>query len=370
MTPNSDSVSGVSGGSKQSQELHHTPWYISVLTAISAWVASCFLMGFVALLLFDHLHASGVLSTVMGVFFLVVSYLLQRDATRLFLVHCSLSVGLVGHVLLFFGLFDTVGPGLLYLLLLIGLELLLLVLISMAVHRFVITLLLAFIFAVIATHYGFLALYIVVVHGVFAWLWCNEFNYVGRHRFFSTVGYALTCFAVLLVVSFGQRDGELFELFPLLASVAFGYGFGSNSGAIMEAAWLPYEALQVLLAGVLGGVAWQVCRTFTVPVRPASVVLLVIAIVALTFLSIEMYGVLTGVLIITLGFYHSNKILLALGFLTLLGFVIHYYYLLDYTLLAKAQSLGVLGVALLAGYGVMRALSRFGSNGSEASPNE
>ncbi len=55
-----------------------------------------------------------------------------------------------------------------------------------------------------------------------------------------------------------------------------------------------------------------------------------------------------GMVVMLLGFAGGNRVLLGLGIVSLLFYISSYYYLLDATLLAKAQILLIVGLVLLA----------------------
>lgn len=63
--------------------------------------------------------------------------------------------------------------------------------------------------------------------------------------------------------------------------------------------------------------------------------------------SVEVQGITVGMAILMLGFAGANRVLSGLGMVSLLGCISAYYYLLDTTLLVKAQTLLIVGVVLL-----------------------
>lgn len=68
-------------------------------------------------------------------------------------------------------------------------------------------------------------------------------------------------------------------------------------------------------------------------------------------------GVLTGVLLLILGFWGARRSLIGAGVLALVGFLVHYYYTLQMTLLAKSGVLVGSGLLLIALWALLR--SRF-----------
>jgi hypothetical protein len=65
-------------------------------------------------------------------------------------------------------------------------------------------------------------------------------------------------------------------------------------------------------------------------------------------------GLASAVLVLLLGFAAGNRLLAALGVLSLLGFVSHFYYNLEASLLAKSGILALTGICLLAAHVLLR----------------
>jgi uncharacterized membrane protein len=67
-------------------------------------------------------------------------------------------------------------------------------------------------------------------------------------------------------------------------------------------------------------------------------------------------GLASALLILLLGFAAGSRILAALGILSLLGFVAHFYYSLHASLLEKSGVLALTGLSLLASHFLLRRL--------------
>jgi uncharacterized membrane protein len=76
-------------------------------------------------------------------------------------------------------------------------------------------------------------------------------------------------------------------------------------------------------------------------------ILAIIATLLFSVLSLFAHGMVTALLILLLGFATGNRILMGLGLLALFGFMSHYYYQLQHTLLFKSMVLAVSGLLLL-----------------------
>lgn len=78
------------------------------------------------------------------------------------------------------------------------------------------------------------------------------------------------------------------------------------------------------------------------------------ALVALMLALAVTSGILTGVLLLVIGFWHMHRSLIVLGAVSLVGFLAQYYYSLEITLLAKSMVLVGSGVVLLVFWWAMR----------------
>ena len=81
------------------------------------------------------------------------------------------------------------------------------------------------------------------------------------------------------------------------------------------------------------------------------------AAILVALLSVAAPGLASALLILLLGFAAGSRILAALGILSLLGFVTHFYYGLHATLLEKSAILAATGLCLLAACFLLRRFS-------------
>ena len=105
---------------------------------------------------------------------------------------------------------------------------------------------------------------------------------------------------------------------------------------------------QGLMATVLVGAAWRLCRRPNVDATSGQVVAAMLVAVMLAVVSRPAPGVISAVMVIVLGFGNGNRVLTGLGVMSLLAAVFAFYYNLDTTLLAKSALLAATGVVLLA----------------------
>lgn len=87
------------------EESHDLPWYIVLMQAMGAWLASLFFLGFLGLLLFE---SKGILPG--GIIVVGLAAVTQRlTKPNSFLSHFTLPLALAGSIALWFGLYDSFG---------------------------------------------------------------------------------------------------------------------------------------------------------------------------------------------------------------------------------------------------------------------
>lgn len=94
---------------------------------------------------------------------------------------------------------------------------------------------------------------------------------------------------------------------------------------------------------VVSQLMWRHFQALTQPLSLAILVSTLLVCVA----SMKVEGIIIGMVILILGFANSNRILMAMGTLSLLTYISAYYYLLETTLLNKSFFLLLLGIVLL-----------------------
>jgi len=111
--------------------------------------------------------------------------------------------------------------------------------------------------------------------------------------------------------------------------------------------WVQPWMAEVLAGAVMLYVVWQLLQRLGHRLPEPLAITALVCTVILSAVSIEAPGITAGMMILLLGFAGSNRILMGLGVVSLLFYISAYYYLLDATLLVKAQTLLVTGVVLL-----------------------
>jgi hypothetical protein len=114
--------------------------------------------------------------------------------------------------------------------------------------------------------------------------------------------------------------------------------------------WLVLHAQMIATGCVTLAFLWVVKQLLdkeTISLSSPAGTIAIIAALLLGALSFVAQGMATALLILLLGFATSNRILIGLGLLALAGFMSHYYYQLQHTLLFKSMVLALSGIVLL-----------------------
>lgn len=320
-------------------ELH--PWYIRLLHGFSGWLASWFILGFLALglfELFDNAMAAGVVGVMMS---LPAFFIYRKNKTSDFVAQMVLVFSLAGQLSVAVALFDGLGfshkAPLIWLALY---QVLLFFLMSDYLHR-----LLSALFAMSAAFYGvfiftYLPLVTVVLAAVFVWLWMYRARWGKWQAMADPLSIALS--VVLLVMSTTQ-----------LSNVHW-YGLFRFSQKYLDNL-LHFQVLSQILTGVLLLVALFLIARENKSHWQASVVHKVVAVVLALAVSYFVSGLAIALLVLLVGVARQSRWLQALGVLSCLGFVSWFYYDLSATLMVKSLSLVILGVLFLAAFKLMYA---------------
>lgn len=317
------------------------PWYVRAMLGIAGWIAASFLMGFLGILLVLEQH--GGIALAVGAVACASAWLLYRLLpAQDFVEQLALAVSLAGQGIVGFGLYQLMGRGgaPLYLTF-AGVEAVLLVAVPNFLHR---VLAAAGAGGALALALGDLALPGIaspLLCAAFAAVWLEPDVWARGGRLWRPVGYGAVL-ALLLAETFRLLGlGPWLFDWPRPAPGSTAY-YAPLAGRIAAAAILVFAALYLARReGVERG-----SRLFLVVAAGAVLVALV---------SIGAPGLASALLILLLGFAAGNRLLTAVGILSLLGFVAHFYYSLHATLLEKS---GLMAVAALILLGLHLALRR------------
>ena len=325
-----------------------SPWFISLFFGMSGILASLFFIGFLTLLL-DN---TGLLDSTLAVFIiggiLSVSggFLFYNARSRHSPFWSSLAFaitlagqGYIAYALLASEITEPLNIGLLLLV-----QLLMTVVIPNFVYRLLsATLALNCLFYLLNYYHlsevslGLLALITSVTHlqrySLTAFIptkWrMNALEII------SAIGYASAYVLLSVSVYFIAAEyGNSFANFNSLDSdgEAFSYNYYLAQGLL---------TLASLYA------AYLILKRYQVKLLSAAGLLISAAVVLLGIMSIYVSGLLATSLIIIIATANSQRVLLGLGIIALVGYIFWYYYQLDTSLLVKSASMLVIGIALL-----------------------
>jgi hypothetical protein len=334
------SAEGLVEGEMPEPERSASPWFVRVMLGIAGWIGALFLIAFIgtgfAFILKDAAFAAAVGAACCAGAFALFRIADGNDFGEQF----GLAVSLVGQVLIAIGLADlltTEDPA--FYLVLAAVEAGLALAVPNFLHR------------VLATGGAAIALALAVnqlsLHGLaapllcagLAWVWLEPRRWARGGRIWRPIGYGLVL-ALLLV--------ETFRLFG--AEQWFGGSRGTPGWFALHGPLLG----RGLTAAVL--VAAAALLALRQEAHGASRILASSVGGALLFglLSLKAPGLASAALILLLGFAAGSRILAALGILGLLGFVAHFYYSLQASLLEKSGILALTGLFLLGAHFAMR----------------
>lgn len=305
-----------------------SPWFVKTLLGLSGWLASLFIFGFLGLALESLVREAGGAGLV-GLIALVCAYGLFRLAGNDFLEHLGLSVSLAGQLLIAFALSQTwdFDWDSLFWAALAAIQLVLAVAMPNVIHRVVTMGFACLAFGVAMFMSGWLASPAGVPLLALVGLWLNEFRRPHRVRTVQALGYGLALGVVIinLFMRFGWADEFWPDRQPRLP---FWVGDG-----------ITLMALLALLTALFQRVDWRA--------DPKVITLAFFASVGIGLVSLEVIGLVPGVVLLVLGFAVSDRWLMGLGIAASLVAVSSYYYWLEVTLLIKAGTLFGLGLLLL-----------------------
>ncbi len=327
-----------------------SPWYVKVLLAFSGWLAALFLLGFIGVG-FDFIVENSAASLVTGGGMIGAGYFMLRQPKNEFFQHFALALSLAGQALVGWALFDMVeahDEAAWALLALV--ELLLAIVIPQFTHRVITSFLSVFAMAMALNAVGIPYLLSSIVLLLASWLWLNELRFPGQMSRIRPIGYGL-----------------VLALVQLKGTALFGYeAIGWRTTGSGAEGWVQPWMGEVLSVAVLLYVVWQLLQRLGRPVSRNLQGALLFGALLVVVASLEARGITVGIVIMLLGYAGGNRVLLGVGIVSLLFYISSYYYLLDATLLTKAQILLGVGLTLLAvRWGLLRLMPSLNDKGND-----
>ena len=319
-----------------------SPWFISLLFGMSGILASLFFIGFLTLLL-DN---TGLLDSTLAVFIIggilsgIGGFLFYNARIRHspFWNSLAFAITLAGQGYIAYALLasEITEP------LNIGLLLLVQLLMTVAIPNFIYrllsaTLALSCLFYLLNYYHlsevslGLLALITSVTH-------------LQRYRLAAFIPTKWRMNALEITNAIGYASAYVL----LSVSVYFiAAEYGNSFDSYGEAFSYNYYLAQGLLTLASLYAAYLILKRYHIKLLSAAGLLISAAIVLLGIMSIYVSGLLATSLIIIIATANSQRVLLGLGIIALVGYIFWYYYQLDTSLLVKSASMLVIGIALL-----------------------
>lgn len=317
-----------------------SPWFVRVMLGIAGWIGALFLIGFVAAA-FSFIVEDAATAALAGAACCAAAFFLFRSfAGNDFAEQFGLVVSLVGQVLIVVGLTQYLEPADAPLYVAVAaVEAMLALAIPNFLHRVLATSGAAVALALAVNQLELHGLAAPLLSAALAFVWLEPNRWAADGEIWRPVGYGLVL-ALLLVETFRLFDAG--ALFGLSAETPGWFGlYGPLLGRGLTAAVLVWAALVLSLREGRGS------RASGLGVGVA---------ILLALISLTAPGLASALLILLLGFAAGSRILAALGILSLLGFVAHFYYSLHASLLEKSGILALSGLLLLAAHVLMRRL--------------
>ncbi len=330
---------GLADGELPAAEVSESPWFVRVMLGVAGWIGSLFLLGFVAVA-FSMVLENGAAALLVGSLICCGAYtLFKSNPASDFVIQFGLAIGLVGQMLLIYGLAELIhlkGNALYGAIFVI--EIVLTLLMPDFIYRTLSSLAGAVALTLFFSRFGAYQLAVALLTAGFALLWLQEVRWLRFSAICRPAGYGLAL--ALLLYSGGMVWGRGLGL-------GLGWPYHTNSDSLI-AIYSPWVGKGLIAVIFLVAIFTLLKRLQLFASGPTGLTAMGIALF-LTIVSFPAPGLTSALLILIVGFATCNRVLLGLGLLASGAFFSNFYYLLHSTLLVKSILLCGLGVLLLVG---------------------
>ena len=323
-------------GDKVQHELE-SPWFIKLLLSISGWFGAFFLIiafgGTIALTIGDNVENLPFLLVIVGGGIIYFTYRQFQEKQSDFLDYFFLALSMVGQVMVItfiIIIFDEYRSKSIYLFVALFQAYLMWV-IPNYIHRMMSSFFMALAWSYLFYSMGMSSLYLAILAFIVAWLWMNEFNF-DKLKKIQAIAYGQ------LVALIYLKSSELYAYNILSFFAYYNHNFSIEISPFL---------IVILLTIILGFVVWKILEQNNKLKDKKLLSISLIAVVLLGLLSLKVSGLLTGIMLLLIGFSSSHRLLMGLGVLSSLFFISNYYYFMGETLLDKAIVLALVGTLLL-----------------------
>lgn len=315
-----------------------TFWHTKILLAISGWLAALFLLLSVGMLFSRSLETPSV-ALILGSMMIAGGVVLLQIPKNDFYENLALAMSFAGQTLIVYTIFANTDTRIQWLLTSFFFTLITLFVPSY-IHRVVGSFLAASSFSIALFLFGIPSIGNALIVFAVAFLWLHEFNYPRYMSAQRAIGYGLA-----LALIYININGSIFLSYDFIIE---------DMGYFYSDIWVPAWIEELLIGVITLYVAWSILKRYGHKFIDSFTLSVFVATMILSAISIEVYGIITSILILLLGFSNSNRVLMGLGIASLLFSISSYYYFLNITLLEKAEILLILGAVLLVLYWVLK----------------
>jgi uncharacterized membrane protein len=320
---------------------HHSPWFVRIMLGFAGWIGALFILGFLGVSMQFIFRSSGA-SLIAGTVLCSAAALIFRFFNKNdFACQFGLATSFAGQAVFIHGLMDLFrivsGPG--YLTVMIF-EVVLVALISNYIHRMVSAFIAAICFSLALSYYSLPNIAPALITIGFTVLWLNELKWARWGKLVQPVGYGLVLAAAFV-------SGALLMHAPMW--------FAGRGGISPEFVTFTYYARVILNGAVFIFAISSLLKREGIRFKDTSAQIALIAALVIAISSFKAPGIITGLIVILLGFANGNKTLTGLGILASIAYLSHFYYQMHATLLMKSVALTLTGtVALIARFSLSR----------------
>jgi hypothetical protein len=320
---------GLVGGELPAPEADRSPWFVRAMLGVAGWIGALFVLGFVGMAL-EGLMRSAVASLAVGALMCAAAATIFRARDSDLVTQFAFAVSLAGQALLANGWFDLLRLSSAAALVVGAQQAALFFLLPNFNHRVWASWSGAYAVVFALGKLGLAALAPAIVSAAFLALWLREFDHPRRGRLLRSGGYGLAIAAAQAAVMQG----------PLIHVLLFAEAAGGDRVVM----WIGAAAAGAVLLWAV--VALLRREGVALASGPGKSALAGAAILAVASLKAPGIGPATAILLV--GYANGNRLLAGLGIATLIGYLSHYYYSLQATLLEKSVLLAAAGLALIA----------------------
>lgn len=311
----------------------HSPWFVRVMLGFAGWIGALFLLGFVGVSL-GFIIRSREASLVTGaVVCAAAAFIFRASRGKDFAVQFGLATSFAGQALFITGLMGIFRweSGVSYLAITVF-EVVLAAVIINTIHRVASAFAAAVSLSFALSSYGIPHFAPTLITAGFVVAWLNELAWADKGSLVRPIGYGLVLAVIYINGALLMHEhmwlGGMANSRPMVVMLSYWAGIILNSAVFIFA-----------VSRLLGR------EGIGLDNRLAQVALL--AALAIAISSFKAPGIISGLVIVLLGYANDNRVLTGLGIFALIAYLSHYYYQMEATLLIKSAVLVTTGMVLL-----------------------